>query len=253
MDATRFTSARSWRAHALKNCITVINAVNKLIERELSQVSRQRMERSQQALGRMLSMLSDDLAHPVAQGAGERRFVPAEDVVHSVLARVEDVADAAGVGLFVRVGTGGVIGDVNGLTEALCNIVLNAVQATPVGGAVFVATYDRPGGSQLWLVQDTGSGMSKEVLAQAGTPRFSRRAGGSGLGLASAIDGFEQHSGVVRIDSQDGSGTLISILLPREAQCSAPVQSVRDSNEVSRSACEGRRLMTSAMRSLPSQ
>jgi signal transduction histidine kinase len=214
MYTTTFTPARAWRAHALKNCLTVIHAVNKLVERDLSDVSRQRMERSHQALRRMVSMLSEDLAQS-PDGSSEDALMRVDELVHRVLARVEDVAEVAGVELFVQTGTGSLVGDIASLTEALANVVLNAVQATPTGGAVFIATYEHSDGGQLWVVQDTGCGMPGDVIAQIGTPRCSRRPGGSGFGLASALETFERHSGIVRFESEPGSGTIVSIMLPR--------------------------------------
>jgi len=214
MHATTFIPARAWRAHALKNCMTTINAVNGLIAHELSEISRQRLERSQQALRRMLSLLSEDLAQATAPAATQHAFVRTEDIVHAVVARVEDIAEAKGIELYVQVGGGGIVGDAAALAEGLCNLVLNAVQATPAGGAVFVATYEKADGGQLWVVQDTGEGIPKGVRAQVGTPHVTTRPGGSGLGTAVAREVFERHDGIVRFESFAGSGTAVSVLLP---------------------------------------
>ena len=143
-------------------------------------------------------------------------FASVEDVVRAVVDRVEDVAEAAGVQLVVHVGPGGVTGDAGDLAEALGNIVLNAIQATAAGGAVFIHTYDRPDGSQLWAVEDTGCGMSNEAMARLGSPGFSLRSGGSGLGLASARAIIGRHGGVTEVESKPGAGTLVTIWLPSE-------------------------------------
>jgi signal transduction histidine kinase len=215
--STTFPSlpARALRAHAIKNCLSVVKAINKLVEPELCEASRRRMERSHEALKRMLVLLDQDL---VVEGgeSTELAFVSADEVIRSALARVEDVAEAAAVDLFVLAGPGGVVGDAAALAEALSNVVLNAIQATSSGGAVFLSTYERPDSSQLWMVQDTGRGMSEEILAQLGTPGFSRRRGGSGLGVAGTREIVRRHGGQTRVESQAGSGTVVSIWLPSE-------------------------------------
>jgi signal transduction histidine kinase len=209
---------RALRAHALKNCLAVVSAVNKLVERELSEISRERMARSHEAVRRMGALLAEDLEVEGEQSATNHAFVCSEDIVRAVVARVEDVAEAAGTTLVVHAGAGGVIGDAVGLAEALGNIVLNAIQATPVGGVVLVATYECPDRSQLWVVQDTGRGMSAEDRARLGTQVSSCRPGGSGLGFAAARELVERHGGITRVDSSIGAGTVVSIWLPVEEE-----------------------------------
>jgi two-component system sensor histidine kinase HydH len=206
--------ARALRAHELKNCLQVIKAVNSLVEPELSEKSRQRMDRSHAAVTRMLGLISQDLVVEGGEAAAVSAFISANDVVRAAIARVEDVAEAGRVELFVLAGPGGVAGDAASLAEALGNIVLNAIQSTSPGGAVIVATDERPDGSQRWMVADTGTGMSEEVLARVGTPYFSLRSGGSGLGLAAARAVVGRHGGLTHIESKPGSGTVVSIWLP---------------------------------------
>jgi hypothetical protein len=67
--------ARAQRAHALKNCLAVVHAVNKLVEPELSEKSRERLERSQNALKRMLTLLDEDLTAGGTTDPTNRAFV----------------------------------------------------------------------------------------------------------------------------------------------------------------------------------
>jgi hypothetical protein len=87
------------------------------------------------------------------------------------VARVEDIAASAGVELLAHAGPGGVRGDAAGLAEALGNIVLNAIQSTPAGGAVFVANNEQSDGSQLWVVQDAAQArFRRSSVAKRGRP-----------------------------------------------------------------------------------
>src|SRR5262245_8697064 len=109
-------------------------------------------------LRRTFGLIEDDpLLSQDVHAVGDT-FVPTQQIVDAVVARVEDRAEAGGVELFVQRGPGGVHGDAGALAEALGNVVLNAIEEAPAGGAVFVATYSTADGSQLWTVQDTGSG-----------------------------------------------------------------------------------------------
>jgi signal transduction histidine kinase len=211
-------SPRAARAHALKNCLAVVSAINRLLEPELSERSRERMERSQDAVERMLALIRDDLAADRLPVTCKRTFVSAEEILRAVVARVEDRAQAGRVGLIVRAGPGGVVGDGAELAEALTNIALNAIEATAPGGGVLVTTLALSDGSQVWAVRDTGSGIPEHVKDRLGLPFVTGRRGGSGLGLAVARQTFEQHGGQLDIRSIPGSGTLVSTRLPPFAE-----------------------------------
>jgi signal transduction histidine kinase len=64
------------------------------------------------------------------------------------------------------------------------------------------------------LVRDTGRGMPPEVLARIGTPFFTTRAEGSGLGVALARAAFEQHGGSLWYSSSPGAGSVATVQLP---------------------------------------
>jgi two-component system sensor histidine kinase HydH len=131
-----------------------------------------------------------------------------------VVARVEDRAQAGRVELLVQAGPGGVAGDGSELTEAFSNVVLNAIEATPPGGAVLVSTHELLDGTQVWEVRDTGPGIPEDVRQRLGTPFVTSRKGGSGVGFAVARQIVEQHGGRVYVRTIEGSGTVVSMCLP---------------------------------------
>jgi signal transduction histidine kinase len=218
-------SSRAVRAHALKNCLAVVHAVNRLLESELREVSRERLSRSEAAVQRMLAILDEDLSADEGRGAAAGSgFVSAEDVLRSVVARVEDRAEAGQVALVAQAGTGGVIGDGPELIEALANVVLNAIEATPTCGSVHVTTQALPDGSQVWAVRDTGPGIPAQVVPHLGTPFVSsRKVGGSGVGFALVQRAVERHGGQIHVSSIKGSGTLVSMRLPTASPDAPPV------------------------------
>jgi len=116
------------------------------------------------------------------------------------------------------------------LENALLNLCINARDAMPHGGRVTIETANRwidwhasksldmPEGQYISLsVSDTGTGMPPDVMAKAFDPFFTTKPLGQGTGLGlSMIYGFAQQSGgQVRIYSEVGQGTTVSIYLPR--------------------------------------
>ncbi|MFO0577678.1 MAG: ATP-binding protein [Polyangia bacterium] len=102
------------------------------------------------------------------------------------------------------------------LAQVMINLLLNAIYATPSGGSVeFSAVRD---GDRIGLrVSDTGVGMPREVLERVCEPFFTTKptGQGTGLGLAVVSSIVKAHKGELAIDSAPGSGTTITVWLPR--------------------------------------
>lgn len=102
------------------------------------------------------------------------------------------------------------------LSRALVNLIENALQAMPEGGALEVTAGPAAGlapGVRI-AVSDTGIGIDPAVLPRIFEPYFSTKTGGSGLGLAIARRAVEEHGGTIHIASRPGVGTVVSLNLP---------------------------------------
>jgi len=133
--------------------------------------------------------------------------------------------------------------DPNQLESALLNLVINARDAMPDGGHLLIETAntvlrDRRGAPRDWppqdvppgdyaalSVADTGSGMAPDVISRAFDPFFTTKPTGQGTGLGlSMIYGFVvQSGGHVRLRSEVGQGTTVTIYLPRHLGASIAV------------------------------
>jgi signal transduction histidine kinase len=103
------------------------------------------------------------------------------------------------------------------LTQVLINVVSNAAQAVAARGAPHgrVSIGARAIDETLELcVRDDGVGMTPEVLNRVGTPFFTTRPEGTGLGLAQCQRLVGTVGGRFRIDSECGIGTTVTIVLP---------------------------------------
>jgi signal transduction histidine kinase len=103
------------------------------------------------------------------------------------------------------------------LVEALRNLVENAIQHAPRGSEVTVSCEPMLESGWQWIsftVQDRGSGFRAEDLAHVFEPFFTRRAGGTGLGLAMVQRIVDEHGGRVAAANRDGGGARLRMQLP---------------------------------------
>jgi two-component system cell cycle sensor histidine kinase/response regulator CckA len=115
------------------------------------------------------------------------------------------------------------------MEEVLMNLFVNAADAMPKGGDLFLATQNvtertlegkpfkvEPGDYALITVRDTGSGMDRETMDRIFDPFFTTKpvGRGTGLGLASVYGIIKGHHGYIDVESTKGVGTCFRIYLP---------------------------------------
>ena len=119
--------------------------------------------------------------------------------------------------------------DPNQIELAVLNLAINARDASQVGDSITLETanatvgppqsaHEPPAGEYVVVsVTDTGTGMTKEVLAKAFEPFYTTKdiGKGSGLGLSQVLGFAKQSGGGMRIESRVGEGTSVKIYLPR--------------------------------------
>ncbi|HUY01435.1 MAG TPA: ATP-binding protein [Candidatus Deferrimicrobium sp.] len=99
------------------------------------------------------------------------------------------------------------------IQQILDNIILNAIQAMPEGGALFIKTAIEDNWIKI-VVKDTGSGIPKENFEKIFEPLFTTKARGIGLGLPIVKDIVEKHKGRIELESILNNGTTFIINLP---------------------------------------
>ena len=146
------------------------------------------------------------------------------------ISAVRDVLDT-GVGSAVRLefdvdkSTWPVTVDIAEFETALINLVINARDAMPGGGTIRIAAHNEVLNEEAIAedyvaisVQDSGTGIAPDVLGKIFDPFFTTKPIGKGTGLGlSQVHGFaHQAGGTVRVTSEIGKGTTVTILLPRK-------------------------------------
>jgi len=100
------------------------------------------------------------------------------------------------------------------LHRALCNLILNAMDAMPDGGRLTISA--RPNGQSVELrVSDTGQGLTGEECERLFTPYYTTKQHGTGLGLAIVQSVVADHLGTIAVESGAGGGATFIITLPR--------------------------------------
>jgi two-component system sensor histidine kinase PilS (NtrC family) len=218
-------------AHELKNPLaSVRSAVEQLSARAAE-------DEDEQILGRLIVREADRLSRILAEfsdfarvGVAERKPVDVERLVTEVIetARRNPAAEGrATITSEILDDMSGLWGDPELLHRTLLNLVLNAVQVGDQDADVsvhVVADALRPelvpsevslGQPVRIRVVDDGPGIDAEDLPRIFDPFYTRRAGGSGLGLSIAHRAVQAHGGALIASSDPGQGATFAMVLPR--------------------------------------
>ena len=106
--------------------------------------------------------------------------------------------------------------DTSQLKQIFWNLARNAIQAMPDGGTLRVGLEGIPNNRVRITFEDSGRGMSQEQVEQLFEPFANSTTGGTGLGLSIVYQIVKDHNGAINVRSIEGSGSVITIELPRD-------------------------------------
>jgi len=108
-----------------------------------------------------------------------------------------------------------IITDGNQLSQVFINIILNAFDAMPEGGTLFLRSYMTDGKITIEF-EDTGLGIPKENLSRIFDPFYTTKEKGTGLGLAVSYSIIKKLNGLLTVESEINKGTRFRITLPAD-------------------------------------
>ena len=109
------------------------------------------------------------------------------------------------------------LADESSIRGALMNLILNAIEAMPTGGALSIDA-EQTGNTLKIAITDTGRGIGEEEAKKIFEPFYTTKEQGLGLGMPYARKIIEQHGGTIALESRPGEGTTISLALPATQQ-----------------------------------
>ncbi|TDY03984.1 sensor histidine kinase [Thiohalophilus thiocyanatoxydans] len=214
--------------HEINNPLNNVLSYTKLLQRTLQKVeydepqTRQRVQTDLDAL-RDEALRASDIVRGILNFA---RQVPPQyshfDVqpwLENTLALVRQAARGRHVQLDLQCDFAGELeGDRSQLQQALINLLLNAIQASPPDGRVLIRC-QRQATRLILTIRDEGEGIAPEKLDNIFDPFFSTKAEGegSGLGLSISLGIIEFHNGALTIENNPDGGVTATVVLPLQA------------------------------------
>ncbi|WP_309121904.1 PAS domain S-box protein [Paenibacillus sp.] len=203
-------------SHEVRNPLTVTRGFLQMLKdtalgeekrRQYFDLSLEELDRAERIITDYLTFAKPALEHaePLELNGELQRivqvilpFASMENIVVEVLPSAE--------ALFVR-------GEGNRLHQALINVMKNGIEATPAGGKLTIRL-QRVDGRPVLTIEDSGKGMDEEQLKQLGTPYYTTKAKGTGLGTMVAFSILRAMEADIKVDSVPGRGTRFILSFP---------------------------------------
>jgi signal transduction histidine kinase len=221
-QARRLQSVGARVAHELKNPLAAIKGLVQLVARgNADERTQQRLQVVQSEIARMEVILAEYLSFSRPLEDLAPTPIDLAEVARDAATVVSGRAETGKITVELRAESTPVIADRRRLKETLLNLLSNAIEATPPGGTVAIATRPDDAGGGVLVVTDSGRGIEPAHLARLGASFFTTRDGGTGLGVVLAQGVIRQHGGDITWSSEPGRGTTVTITLPAQPAAGA--------------------------------
>lgn len=201
-------------AHEVRNPLAGIKGYGQLLEERLPDGRERNHARLIVREALRLEQLTDDILYYTRSDAALSAAGQPEAVAGQLTTLLAPQLESAGICLITHIDSGAAVrcGD-DALHRLLLNLLANAMQAMPDGGAITLAV--RSSGSMVELsVADTGPGIDPDMRAELFTPFRTSKARGAGLGLAVCRKIAESCGGSISAEQGADGGALFLVKLP---------------------------------------
>ena len=234
-DQLRFIRAVSaGMAHEIRNPLVAIRTFTELLPTSLDdpEFRESFLQVTQAEVGRLEELVSQfmTLAKPPRE---VRAPIDLRELLGSVLTTVSAGAQAQGIEVSMSVPEAlpQLQGDDDRLHQALINLLLNALEATPSGGRIELRAHEAPAANGTpaevaITVWNSGSYIPPQDIGRVFEPFFTSKPDGTGLGLAICKTIVDEHGGGAHVQSSPEAGTAFTITLPVVPVPDAPAEAM---------------------------
>jgi two-component system cell cycle sensor histidine kinase/response regulator CckA len=227
-------------AHDFNNLLMVITSYTELMLDVMAENDplRKKAQEVLNAAGRAASLTRQLLAFSRKQVLDPQAYEPNTLISEMSKLLVRVLGEDVELKLDLGEDLGRIYADRGQIEQILMHLAVNARDVMPNGGTFKVRTANAefdsslaqrpgspaPGGYVMVAVEDSGTGMSKEVLAHLFEPFFSTKGmgKGTGLGLAAVYGIVKQSGGFIWVDSEVGKGSIFQMYFPRFTEAPKP-------------------------------
>jgi two-component system sensor histidine kinase HydH len=200
-------------AHEIRNPLNALRlSMDKLQEKEgeetesLTKVIKDEIERIEKSI--------EDFMNFTKPFKLELRTIKLNQILEEVISLMESKAVKKGIIVKKKFNVvPHISGDEVALRKVFINIIKNSIEATDENGEILVTTKEKQKRVMV-TVRDTGKGIPEKDIDKIFNPYFSKKDGGTGLGMSIAKRIVEGHGGAINVSSVEGKGTEVTVSLP---------------------------------------
>jgi two-component system, NtrC family, sensor histidine kinase HydH len=213
---TALGEAAALIAHEIRNPLGIIKTSTDLVRRRA--VLKPEEERMLDYIADEVRRI-DDLVRSFLDFARlappHRRPMLLEDLLRRIMQGMAPEAERLKINMTIAIGEGSfpISGDADQIHQAVLNLLLNAFDALPDGGAI-VLGLERRDGLNIVSVSDNGPGLPPDLVERAFDPFVTGKARGSGLGLAKVASVMEGHGGQALYRAREPRGACFEMIFP---------------------------------------
>ncbi len=203
-------------AHEIRNPIASISGSIEVLKEELEEINQTSplMTIILREVDRLNKFVSNFLQFSRQTMIKKEKFL-LKDLIHDILLSLKNRSDwnqEVEVEMEIPASLS-IHGDSGQLRQVFLNLFFNALQAMPNGGSLCISAKNRDESVEI-AIQDTGTGMSQDIIDRMFNPFFTTKENGTGLGLAIVHRIVKDHQGEILIKSRQDQGTQVVLTLP---------------------------------------